>query len=549
MSGFNGSGTFNISGVGLPYTSGTTISSSVANTLNTDLAAGLSNCITKDGQQILTANIPFGGYKITGLGTGSASADSASVYNIQCNTGAFIAVTGTDTIVGTATPALTAGYVTGMRFQFFAAGANTGAVTLNINSQGAKAVTKNGTTALVAGDIPNGVLVTVTYDGTQFVLNNQTSFGSVTITGDISVSGNSTVTGNSTISGNLTVSGNVTAPNLFAMKNRIINGNMNIAQRGTSFAGVTATGIGYYFTDRFLYVGVNGGPAVVTLSQDTSVPSNNQFQYNSKVVVTTADTSIASGDYYHFAQVIEGYNVRDLIGQPFTLSFWVKSNVTGTYCVSFRNQGSPVGTADRSYIAEYTINAADTWEYKTISVTGGLITAGTWNWTNGFGLTVNWALAAGSTYQTTAGAWQTGTYLTTSNQVNAVGTVGNTFAITGVQLEKGAVASAFEYRPIGLETALCQRYYEIRSNLDDGAFWSGNTTAGNVYYQVQTFQTPKRTSPTIALIGNEGVQGFPAVPTISAYGASPYGFRTSSVASGTNSASYYRCYWTASAEL
>lgn len=528
MSGFNGTGTFNISGVGLPYTSGTTISSSVANTLNTDLAAGLSNCITKDGQQTITANIPFGGYKITGLGVGSASADSASVYNIQCNTGAFIAVTGTDTIVGTATPALTAGYVTGMRFQFFSAGANTGAVTLNINSQGAKAVTKNGTTALVAGDIPNGVLVTVTYDGTQFVLNNQTSFGSVTITG------------NATVTGNLTVSGNVTAPNLFAMKNRIINGAMNIAQRGTSFA-VSASSVSYTL-DRFAtncYI----GSGTTTVTQDSSVPSNNQFLSSLKSVIGTTGSVSISSNALSIEQKIEGYNVKDLEGQTFTLSFWVKSSVTGTYCVSFANS-----IADRSYVAEYTISVANTWEQKTITVTGGLIAAGTWNWTAGIGLYVRWCIASGTNYLTTANSWQTGNYIATTNQTNAI-TSGNTFAITGVQLEKGAVATSFEYRPIGLENALCQRYYEIRTTLDDGAFWSGNTTAGNKYYQVQTFQTPKRTAPTITLIGNEGILGFPAVPTITANNATSYGFRVDSTASGTNSASYYRCYWTASAEL
>ena len=255
-----------------------------------------------------------------------------------------------------------------------------------------------------------------------------------------------------------TLQGQVAGINVLGLKNRIINGNMNIAQRGTSFSGVTATGAATYFVDRFYYNGISGGAGIVTVSQDSSVPSSNEFLYSAKIAVTTADSSISSSDYYAFSQHIEGYNVRDLIGNTFTLSFWVKSSVTGTYCVSFRNNTS--GTPNRSWVSTYTISSANTWEYKTITVTGGLITAGTWDWTNGGGLGVGWALAAGTTWQTTAGAWNTGNYLTTSGQVNAMGTIGNVFAITGVQLEKSSTATSFEYRPYGLEVALCNRYYQ-----------------------------------------------------------------------------------------
>ena len=698
MSGFNGSGTFNISGVGLPYTSGTTISSSVANTLNTQLAAGLSNCITKDGQQILTANIPFGGYKITGLGTGSASADSASIYNIQCGTGTFISVTGTDTIVGTATPALTAGYVTGMTYRFFAAGANTGAVTLNISGQGAKAVTKNGTTALVAGDIPSGYLITVTYDGTQFVLNTQTTFGTLTAT-TLSVSGNATISGKLTSSGgtlsggntllgtypvatsgftdngiaylknrvavsttlsaaitstdlsipltsvvgfptgggtvlidneqityasiagsslvvssisnrgvngtgvtthnsgaavssatfgsttlssaidnavttipitsgtnfpaagtvlidseqitytgntgttltgatrgangtvvaahlisvavvgvqtvatsanlkyddvtgaltvpNLTVTNSLYAPGIFTgYKNRIINGGMDIAQRGTSFA-LTSSPTGTYTLDR--WVCGFSGTMNLTITQDSNVPSNNEFQSSLKVAVAVADTSIGSTDIAYIQQKIEGYNVRDLIGQTLTVSFWVKSTITGTYCVSFANS-----TPDRSYIATYTVNTTNTWEYKTITLPSGLITAGTWNWTNGIGLQVTFALAAGANYQTTANAWQTGNYIGTSAQVNAVSSTSNVFAITGVQLEKGSVATAYEHRAIGLEVELCQRYFQkTPSNnvaLQGLASGAGSATLAEIGLNVLM-----RATPTVGAVFSGGV--------------------------------------------
>lgn len=177
MSGFNGSGTFNISGVGLPYVSGTTISSSVANQLNIDLANGLTNCITKDGQQSIQANIPFNNYKITQLGAATAATDAASVTNIQNATGTFLSVTGTNTIVATATPAIT-GYVAGMTFRFVAAGTNVGPVTINISGLGAKAITKEDSQPLEDGDINSGYLVSVTYDGTNFVLQSGIGGGS-----------------------------------------------------------------------------------------------------------------------------------------------------------------------------------------------------------------------------------------------------------------------------------------------------------------------------------------------------------------------------------
>lgn len=231
-----------------------------------------------------------------------------------------------------------------------------------------------------------------------------------------------------------------------AFRNRIINGAMEIAQRGTSFAAASG-----YTLDRFIFS--IGGGGVVTITQSTDVP-NNTFQNSLRVDVTTADTSVGTGDVVTIQQRVEGYNVRDLIGQTFTLSFWVKSPKTGVHCVSFRNSG-----VDRSYIMEYTVSAANTWEYKTITVNGGLITAGTWNWTNGTGLYVDFTLLTGTIYQTTAGAWQTGNFLGTSNQVNCMDNVNNDFFLTGVQLELGPVATPFERKPFGVELVLCQRYF------------------------------------------------------------------------------------------
>jgi hypothetical protein len=225
---------------------------------------------------------------------------------------------------------------------------------------------------------------------------------------------------------------------------------MDIAQRGTSFPAI---GAGTYMLDRWRS-STNATSAVITASQQSDVPSSNEFQNSLRLAVTTADTTIASADQVNIQQRIEGYNVRDLIGRTFTLSFWVRSSKTGTHCVYLQNDAQ-----DRSYVVEYTVGAANTWEQKSITVSGGLITAGTWNWTTGVGLLVGWTLAAGSSLQTTAGAWQTGIFLATSNQVNCLDAVNNIFAITGVQLEVGSVATPFEHRLFGAELALAQRYY------------------------------------------------------------------------------------------
>ncbi len=179
---FNGSGVFQINTAGQPVVSGTVISSTAFNALTADLATGLSTCVTKDGQTTPTANLPMANYKFTGLGAGTDAGDSATLGQVQSTVVKLIgSVSGTDTITGSLTPALTA-YAAGQMFYFVAAGDNTGAVTLNINSLGAKNVTKNGSTALVAGEIKSGQTVTVIYDGTRFQMVNPVVLGLTGIT-------------------------------------------------------------------------------------------------------------------------------------------------------------------------------------------------------------------------------------------------------------------------------------------------------------------------------------------------------------------------------
>ena len=207
---FNGSGTFVINSAGQPVVANTIISATVFNALTADLATGLSTCITRDGQTTPIANIPMGNNKIINLGAGTLATDAANLSQVQSTASKLISVSGVDTITGTLSPVLTA-YQAGQMFYWVAAGANTGAVTLNINSLGAKAVTRDGSTALIADDIQSGEIVMVVYDGTRFqMINAANSFGNTTINGTLTVTGKSNLAEVSTPSINATVAAIIT---------------------------------------------------------------------------------------------------------------------------------------------------------------------------------------------------------------------------------------------------------------------------------------------------------------------------------------------------
>jgi hypothetical protein len=210
---FNGSGTFVINTAGQPVVSGTVISSTAFNALTADLATGLSTCITKDGQTTPTANIPMGNNKITNLAVGTAATDAANLSQVQSTTAKLVnSISGADTITGTMSPNLAA-YATGQMFYFIAAGDNTGAVTLNIDSLGAKAVTRDGSVALAAGDIKSGEVVVVVYDGTRFQVVSQinssgnATFANVSITSALNVGGVATFSAGTAAAPSITTSG------------------------------------------------------------------------------------------------------------------------------------------------------------------------------------------------------------------------------------------------------------------------------------------------------------------------------------------------------
>jgi hypothetical protein len=180
---YNGTGVFVINTAGQPVVPGTVISSTAFNALTADIAGGLSTALTKDGQTTPTANIKLGGFRIVNIGAGIVSTDAAQVGQIQAGTTSYITVSGIDTITGNLIPTLTA-YAAGNTFSFVASGTNTGAVTINIDGLGAKAVTRDGSIALFANDITAGKVVTVVYDGTRFQLINGNSYQTVRITGN-----------------------------------------------------------------------------------------------------------------------------------------------------------------------------------------------------------------------------------------------------------------------------------------------------------------------------------------------------------------------------
>jgi hypothetical protein len=277
-----------------------------------------------------------------------------------------------------------------------------------------------------------------------------------------------------------------------ARKNAVINGDMRIAQRGTSFAAIAHAA---YSLDRYQYV--KTGTVVHTITQDSDTPSD-QFGYSLKLDCTTADASVAAGDRSYVMQKVEGYNFRKFKDQTATLSFWVKAGKTGTMCVGFRNSGP-----DRSYVSEVTIDSANTWERKTVTLDFDE-SGGTWDFTNGVGIMVSFALLGGSTYQTTADTWQTGNYWVTSNQTNFCDNTDATCDVflSGIQLELGDQATDFEFVSYTDQLALCKRYYEKVGGDAQFPFVS-SYAQGVSYYQYTPllFETEKRAVPTLTTHG------------------------------------------------
>jgi len=283
------------------------------------------------------------------------------------------------------------------------------------------------------------------------------------------------------------------AGNSSLLKNKIINGAMVIDQRnaGASVSLVTAGGTGYP-TDRWYAENSTSGTA--TVQQVSDAPSG--FAFSTKWTVTGVASSLTSTDSAFFQQRIEGFNSADLMygtatALTTTVSFWVKSSVTGTFGGAFANSAY-----NRAYSFTYTISSANTWEQKSITVIGD--TTGTWiGATNGIGLRVSLALAAGSARGSTAGSWGAFTGLGATGGTNLMATNGATWQYTGVQLEVGSSATGFEYRQYGQELALCQRYLPAINSTNSGQnYLSAYCQSANTFYVTVPFKVSTRVAPT-----------------------------------------------------
>jgi hypothetical protein len=267
-------------------------------------------------------------------------------------------------------------------------------------------------------------------------------------------------------------------------KNRIINGDMKIDQRN---AGASVTPFdGQYTLDRWRAYQSAASKFSAQQNAGSVTPPAGFTKYLG--ITSLSSYSVLSSGYNIIRQNIEGLNVSDLgwgtaNAQPVTLSFWVRSSLTGTFGGSLSNSSQA-----RSYPFSYTISAANTWEQKTVTIPGD--TSGTWLTDNGIGITVNFGLGVGTTYSGTAGAWAGSTFFSATGATSVVGTNGATFYITGVQLEKGSTATSFDYRPYGTELALCQRYYQRFT----GTLYSSNANFG---YAIWSFKSTMRVSPTL----------------------------------------------------
>ena len=282
-----------------------------------------------------------------------------------------------------------------------------------------------------------------------------------------------------------------TASNM-AGRNRIINGDMRIDQRNAGAA--SANTINGYFLDRWDVSQITTGKIIAQQNAGSVTPPVGFGNYLG--ITSQSAYSVISTDRTMITQWIEGFNCADLNwgtanAKTVTLSFWVRSSLTGTFGGAFINYDG-----NRSYAFSYTVSSANTWEQKSVTVAGD--TTGTWNVTNGGGIGIRFGLGVGSNYLGTAGAWSASNFAGVTSQVNLVGTSGATFYITGVQLEEGSVATSFEHRQYGQELALCQRYYfkQVYSQTQTWAY--GHTQTTNLARVTTQSPVPMRATPSFS---------------------------------------------------
>jgi len=302
-------------------------------------------------------------------------------------------------------------------------------------------------------------------------------------------------------SGNVSFGGTAAMSSSF-LRNRIINGDMRIDQRNAG-AEVNPAVSGSYYLDRWLVAASAASKFKIGQNAGAVTPPTG---YTSYLGCTSLSAyTVGAGETFNVRQQIEGLNVSDLAwgtasASTVTLSFWVRSSLTGTFGGSIRNSD-----ATRAYPYSYTISVANTWEQKTITIAGD--TSGTWLTTNGIGINLNFGLGSGATVSGTAGAWASANYTSATGATSVVGTSGATFYVTGVQLEVGTVATPFERQIYSNQVAQCQRYFEttyfsvpnaVPTNASGGYLPIPSAAVANgAQYAFAPFKVIKRASPTV----------------------------------------------------
>jgi hypothetical protein len=284
-------------------------------------------------------------------------------------------------------------------------------------------------------------------------------------------------------------------------RNMVYNGDMQICQRDTSVSGVGDGDSGYHVQDRWKYGEAGSPTAVVTMSQSTDTPDG--FHSSLKMDCTTASGTPDADDVVYLLQWFEGqdlqgWNKGDAQARSVTLSFWVKTTKTGTYIVNLYDADNT-----RHISKAYTVNVTNTWEYKTLTFEGD--TSGAWDNDNAGSLAVQFGLSTGTNYTsgTLATSWEA--YDATNlfvGQVNALDNTNNNFYITGVQMELGDTATAFEYEGYGENLARCQRYYQSQGGESANA-WAWKGSAHGAFYDLETkeFPVPMRAAATVTKSG------------------------------------------------
>jgi len=506
--------TFNATGASIASANIGNLQFTAASIASINAGVAVITNLTATGASIASANV--GNAVITAATVTGASIASANLGTAVITTGTVTNLTATSASVASANAAValvTTGTVTNLTSTGASiASANLGtAVITGLTATGASIASANignayittlsfTNASITSANIGTAVITTLTATGASIASVNAgvavlaagtAALPSLTTTGDTNTGIYFPAADQVAVTTGGTVAAAFNSNGLF-FRNRIINGDMRIDQRNAGASVNNAAAVNTYVIDRFALYGTSASK--ISGQQSTTVPTD---YTNSFLITSLAATSPSAGDAYGFRQVIEGTNVSDLnwgsaSAKTITISFWVRSSITGTYSLALFNADAP----NRSYIATYAINSANTFEYKTVTIAGD--TSGTWLKTTGQGIQVWWDLGSGTNFNDTAGSWIGSLKVRTSGSVNFVGTNGATFYITGVQLETGSVATPFERRPYGTELMLCQRYCQKLAGdttytvVADG--WQSSTTSGVFTY---SFGNPMRASPTL----------------------------------------------------